>query len=115
MQNIEHPEAAEPGKVRSSRRAFLFALLACVVVLPLAANYAAPLLERAGGPIWAWLVLPPIVAFPVLYRSRLLSGLRKESRAGLVLLVSYAVFAIAFVIWVVLILALMLISGASIG
>lgn len=115
MPDIDHPEVAEPASTRSSWRAFLIALLACLLLFPLAANYAEPLFERAGAPIVAWLVLPPVVAFPVLYRSRLLPGLGREARAGLVLLVSYAVFGLAVMIWLVLLMILMLVTGASIG
>lgn len=101
---------------RSPRRGIAIAFLACMT-WPFIAVPLAPVLERLSrGPLLpVLLVLPIVLAFSFLYRSRLLCGAGRVARVGLLVLISYAVFAVAFAIWVALLLALILVSGASIG
>jgi hypothetical protein len=102
-------------KERSARRALVFALLASLL-WPLPVIPVAPALERlSSSPLPVFLILPLLLAFPFLYRSRLLCDAGRVVRTGLLVFVSYAVFAVAFAIWVAIVLAIILFSGASIG
>lgn len=65
-----------------------------------------------------WLCLPVLFAFPILYRSHLLGDMRKPCRVGLLVLISYSVFAGSAIIWFVIamaIAALIVLAGGSFG
>jgi len=102
-------------KERSARRGIVFALLASLL-WPLPVIPIALVLEKLSpSPLPVFLVLPLLFAFPFLYHSRLLCEVGRATRVGFLVFVSYAVFAVAFAIWVAILLAIILYSGASIG
>lgn len=96
-------------------RALLFALLASLL-WPFPVTLLAPALGGPpSSPLPLFLILPLLLAFPFLYLSRLFCGAGKVVRTGLLVFISYVVFAIAVGLWLLLIMGAMLISGASIG
>jgi len=108
---------SEPLKKPSPRRALLRAFLICLASQVLIAAFAIPVLDRISSTELKFLLcifLPTILAFPVLYCSCLLRDMRREARAGLLFLISYAVFGTAMFTWGVFLFAIMLIFGVRI-
>ena len=114
MDDSAPPEIREQP---SPRRALFIAFLICLVSQGLIAAFAFPLLDRIPPfelKFLSCLLLPVIIAFPVLYRSCLLRDSRRNARAGLLFLISYGVFIIALTTWGVILFTLWLLFGVRI-
>ena len=61
------------------------------------------------------LLLPWVMAFPFLYRTRLFDRFRPAARVVMLALAAYGVFGIAFIVWSALLIMLILKLGAIIG
>ncbi len=65
-----------------------------------------------------WLVVPVLVAFPILYRSNMLLERPKVPRVMLLLMVAYLVFAASLFMWFLIAMAFavfIVILGGSFG